>query len=273
VEQKDNVLVIVSPLPGSPAEKAGLLPGDEILSVNDESLLNLGYQDAVDKVRGPKGSTANLVIRRNGSEIKVPVVRDTVTIPDLEVVYQDNVAIVKLHQFGQLTDTDFLQQMQEVKKKNPRGVILDLRNNPGGLLDAAKVVAGAFLPDGSPYVNIYEAGVADPEVDKTEGTPIFGSDVPMVILVNKGSASAAEIVAGALQDAGRAKLVGEQTFGKGTVQQIFTFGDGSSLKMTIAEWKTPLGRKIDGIGVAPDITLAASETGDVQLDRAMGLLR
>lgn len=271
VEQKNGILIIVAPLANSPAMKAGLQPGDEILSVNDESLAGFSYEDAVAKVRGPKGSTAKLHIRRSGLEMDVSVVRDTIRIEDFTVEYKNSVAIVKLQQFGQITDSEFRAKMKEVAAKNPSGIVLDMRNNPGGLLDAAGVVASAFLPDGSPYVLI-DMKTSD-ETDRTSGDPLFAASVPMVVLVNKGSASAAEIVAGALQDAGRAKLVGGQTFGKGTVQQLIEFSDGSSLKMTIAEWHTPKGRQIDGVGITPDFVVEASETGDAQLDRALGLLR
>ena len=190
---------------------------------------------------------------------------------DFTVEYVNNVAIVKLQQFGQITESEFRPKMKEVAAKNPSGVLLDMRNNPGGLLDAAGVVTSAFLPEGSPYVLI-DMKTSD-ETDRTSGDPLFAASVPLVVLVNRGSASAAEIVAGALQDAGRAKLVGEQTFGKGTVQQLIEFSDGSSLKMTIAEWHTPNGRKIDGVGITPDYVVEASQTGDSQLDRALSLLR
>jgi carboxyl-terminal processing protease len=270
VEQKAGVLTIVAPLAGSPAEKAGLKPGDEILAVNGESLAGLSYEDGVSKVRGPKGTTANLHIRRNGDEMDVAVVRDLVRIEDLAISFRGDIAVVELHQFGQLTDDEFRAKMTELSAKHPRGIVLDLRNNPGGLLDAAGVVSSVFLPNRSPYVIIQTASDSSPEL--TQNDPIFGSDVPLVVLVNKGSASAAEIVAGALQDSKRATLVGEKTFGKGTVQQVVDFKDGSSLKMTIAEWHTPKGRKIDGIGLEPDVTMNQGGTGDAQLDRAVELI-
>ena len=270
VEQKDGVLIIVTPLKGSPAEKAGLLPGDEIIAVDGTSLAGLSFQDAVNKVRGPKGSTVKLKIRRNGGELEISVQRDVVKVPEIEISFQGTIAVVKLHQFGQITDRDLRSLMSDVQKKNPTGVILDLRNNPGGLLHAADIVVSNFLPAGSPVASIVASEKTTTET--TAEAPTILPSVPVVVLVNKGSASASEIVAGALQDAKRAKIVGETTFGKGTVQQVLQFTDGSSLKMTIAEWKTPLGRKIDGVGVTPDIVLAPGDR-DEQMLKALEMLR
>ncbi|MDD4627794.1 MAG: S41 family peptidase [Candidatus Peribacteraceae bacterium] len=270
VEDRAGVLTIVTPLTGSPAEKAGLKPNDEILSVDGVSIVGLPYEEAVDKVRGPKGSPVKLHIRRNGSEFDVSVIRDMIKVPEIDVKWREQIAVVQLMQFGKLTDTDLRSIMQDVAKKKPLGVILDLRNNPGGLLHAADVVVSNFLPVGSP-VSIIKSRTGE----KTEVTDLpatIDASVPMVVLVNKGSASASEIVAGALQDAGRATVVGEQSFGKGTVQEILEFSDHSSLKLTIAEWLTPKRRKIDGIGVKPDIIVPASERDD-QLLKAVDIIK
>lgn len=274
VEMTGGVLRIVSPLRGSPAEKAGLKPKDEILSVNGELLQGLTLDDAVHKVRGPKGSSAILKIRRAGSEFDVSVTREKVVIPEIEITEDRNVTIVQILQFWDTTDKKFRQAMAEMQSRNPRGVILDLRNNPGGLLHAAGVVAGTFLPKGSPFVSIMESDAMHVELTEDEPTVMFS--VPVIVLVNNGSASASEIVAGALQDGKRAKVVGETTYGKGTVQQVMQFSDGSSLKYTIAEWKTPLGRKIDKLGVSPDVVVSndgAPPGRDLQMEKAMELLR
>lgn len=270
VEDRDGVLTIVSPLTGSPAEKAGLKPNDEILAVDGVSIIGLTYEEAVGKVRGPKGSSVKLHIRRNGSEFDVSVVRDTIKVPEIDVKWQEQIVIVKLLQFGKLTDTDLRSIMEGVAKQKPQGVILDLRNNPGGLLHAADVVASNFLPAGS-SVAIIKSRTGE-KTDTTEFPATIGDGVPLVVLVNGGSASAAEIVAGALQDAGRATIVGEQTFGKGTVQEILEFSDHSSLKLTIAEWLTPKRRKIDGIGVKPDVIVPTSERDD-QLIKAIEIIK
>ncbi|MBI3331403.1 S41 family peptidase [Candidatus Peregrinibacteria bacterium] len=272
VEQKNGVLVIVAPLKDSPAERAGLLAGDEILESDGVSLAGLSFQDAVDKVRGPKGSSVKLKIRRAGSELEVTVVRDTVKVPEIDISFQGAVAVVKLHQFGQITDRDLRTFMLEVQKQNPSGIVLDLRNNPGGLLHAATIVLSNFLSEGTVVATINSS--TENKIEVTADPPTVNVNVPMVVLVNKGSASASEIVAGALQDHKRARIVGETTFGKGTVQQVLQFNDGSSLKMTVAEWHTPLERKIDGVGIEPDIKVEGSQGDrDEQMLRALELLR
>jgi C-terminal peptidase prc len=272
VEQTGGVLRVIAPLPGSPAEKAGLKPKDEIRAVDGASIAGLTLDEGVAKIRGPKGTSVLLHIRRDGTELDVSVTRDLVKISDVDVTYQDNIAIVKIAQFGDVTDTTVRQKFTEIAAKHPRGIVIDLRNNPGGLLHAAGVVASNFLPKGSTYVTI--ASRTDTQAETTTEAPTVDASVPLVLLVNKGSASASEVVTGALQDAKRATVVGEKTYGKGTVQQIEQFSDGSSLKLTIAEWKTPLGRKIDGLGIEPDISvpLVAGDR-DAQLLKALDLLR
>lgn len=273
VEQKNGVLVIVSPLKNSPAEKAGLLPGDEIIAADGVTLIGLDFTEAVGKVRGPQGSTVKLRIRRNGAELEYSVIRDKIIVPDFDISSQGKVTVVTLHQFGDITNRDLRLRLAEVQKAQPAGIILDLRNNPGGLLSAADIVLSNFLPKGTVVANIEAANSSTQE--KTFDAPTIDPAVPMVVLVNKGSASAAEVVAGALQDYKRALIVGEQTFGKGTVQSIFQFReDGSSIKLTVAEWKTPLLRKIDGVGVVPDFTVPGTKGDrDEQMLKALELLR
>ncbi len=272
VEFKDSRLIIVAPIKDSPAEKAGLKAGDIVLSVNNESLEGLNFSDSVAKIRGPKGSTALVKVLRGEIEQTFTIVRDTVKVSEIEITWEGRVAIVRLMQFGQRTDKELRGLLTEVQTKNPQGIVLDLRNNPGGLLHAADTVVSNFLPKGSVVANIV---ATDSEYqEKTADAPTIKDDVPVVVLVNKGSASASEIVAGVLQDAKRAKVVGTQSFGKGTVQQILEFNDGSGLKMTIAEWLTPLRRKIDGIGIKPDFIVEPIEGGrDFQMDKAMEVLR
>jgi len=270
VEDHDGVLTIVTPLPGSPAEKAGLKPNDEILSVDGVSITGLTYEEMVDHVRGPKGSVAKLHVRRSGMEMDVEVTREVVKVPEIDIKWQEDIAIVRLMQFGKLTETDLRAEMKHIQDQGPRGVILDLRNNPGGLLNVATLVAADFLPKGSNVVKIMARSGDRMEV--TQDAPVIDPSVPVVVLVNGGSASASEIVAAALQDAGRATIVGEQTYGKGTVQEVLEFNDKSSLKLTIAEWRSPLGHKIDGAGVKPDVVVGTSERDD-QLTRAIDLLK
>ncbi|MDO8468477.1 MAG: S41 family peptidase [Candidatus Peribacter sp.] len=270
VEDRDGVLTITTPLSNSPAEKAGLKPNDQILAVDGKSLQGLSYEEMVDQVRGPKGSVVKLRIRRNGSEFDVSVTRDTIKVPEIEIKWQEEIAIVKLMQFGKLSETDLRPQMLHIQEQDPKGIILDLRNNPGGLLHAATVVASNFLPKGSGIAIIRSR--SGERTETTEDEPTVDASVPMVVLVNGGSASASEIVSAALQDARRATVVGEQTFGKGTVQEVLEFSDKSSLKLTIAEWLSPLANKIDGVGVKPDVVVPTAER-DEQLTKAIAILK
>ncbi len=272
VEMIGDVLTIVSPLTGSPAEKAGLRGGDHILGVDNQSIRGMTLLEAVSKVRGPRGSHVMLRIGREGREFDVTVTRDLIQVPEIEIGVQDGIAVVKLVQFGQITDTKLRALLARLQEEHrPRGLILDLRNNPGGLLHAAEIVLSNFLPEGTGIARILSRDAAYTQV--TVDPPTIDPGVRMAVLVNRGSASASEIVAGALQDAKRATVIGEQTFGKGTVQQIIEFRDGSSIKMTIAEWRTPADRPIDGVGVTPDVTVLPSADRDAPLQRALELLR
>ncbi len=271
VEYKDNILTIVAPISGSPAEKAGIKPGDQVLSADGVSITNIGFLEAVSKIRGPKGTSVKLHINRGGTELDIVVKRDVITLPEIDVSYQGSIAVVRLAQFGETTDRDLRKILTEVASHHPTGLILDLRNNPGGLLHAADVVVSNFVPKDS--VVAYIEARSGETFEKTKSDPTIDANVKMVVLVNKGSASAAEITAGALQDYKRATVVGEQSFGKGTVQQILEFRDGSELKMTIAEWLTPLKRKINKIGVTPDVVISSTDARDDQMLKALDLLR
>lgn len=270
VEDREGVLTITTPLTNSPAEKAGLKPNDQIIAVDGTSILGLPYEEMVDHVRGPKGSVVKLRIRRNGAEFDVEVTRAVVKVPEIEIQWQEEIAVVKLMQFGKLSETDLRPQMLHIQEQSPKGIILDLRSNPGGLLHAATVVASNFLPKGSGVAIIRSR--AGERTERTEEEPTIDASVPVVVLVNGGSASASEIVAAALQDAKRVTVVGEQSYGKGTVQEVLEFTDKSSLKLTIAEWLSPLAHKIDGIGVKPDVVVATGER-DEQMTKAIAILK
>src|SRR3989344_184904 len=196
--------------------------------------------------------------------------RDIIMLPEIDMSYQGKVAVIKLAQFGETTDNKLRGMMEQVAANKPTGIILDLRNNPGGLLHAAESVLSNFVPKGTTIARI--VSIEEDTADQTSDPPTIDAGVKIVVLVNKGSASASEIVAGALQDLKRATIVGETTFGKGTVQQILEFKDGSNLKMTIAEWHTPLNRKINGIGIVPDVMVTQGADRDDQLLRALDLL-
>ena len=272
VDFVDGVLTIIAPISGSPAQAAGLQAGDQIIKVDGVSLAGLSLTDAVGKVRGPTGTTATLTIRRNGNELTVKVVRDIVRVPEDDVSWQGNVLVVKIAQFGKITDTDIRSVFQKaVAQQKPKGIVIDLRNNPGGLLDAADTFMSVFEPKGSTVAVIRANG--SEKLETTSLDPIVDPSVKVMVLVNQGSASASEIVAGALQDYHRATVIGGKTYGKGTVQQVVQFVDQSSLKLTIAEWLTPLKRKIDGVGVLPDIEVKDETGRDAQMVKAMDLLR
>ncbi len=271
VEFKDNILTVVAPIPGSPAEKAGLVGGDQIIAVDGVKLSGLDFAEAVNKVRGPKGSVASLTIRRDGTEMNVQVTRDLVKVPEITITFQGDIAVVKLVQFGERTRGELRTLLTDVQARHPKGIILDLRNNPGGLLDAADIVVSNFVPAGSPVasINYRERSY----IETTADAPTIDAGVRMVVLINKGSASASEIVAGVLQERKRATIIGEQSFGKGTVQEVIEFKNGASLKLTIAEWKTPAGHAINGVGVTPDILVTSTGDRDDQLLKAIELLR
>ncbi len=271
VEDRDGILTVVTPLRGSPAEKAGLLPNDQIVAVDGVSIHGIGLTDAVEKIRGKEGSSVKITIRRDGVESTLTVIRATIKVPEIEIDWQGDIAIVRLLQFGRLTESDLRGELAKVQAQDPHGIVLDLRNNPGGLLHAASVVLSSFLPQNSTVAQIQSR--ENDRIDYTELPPVINANVPVIVLVNAGSASASEIVAGSLQDAKRATIVGEQSFGKGTVQEVLQFHDGSSIKLTIAEWLTPQGRHIEHVGVTPDVIVKYSADRDEQLLKALELLR
>lgn len=272
VEQRDGDIVIIAPLDGSPAAAAGLQAGDIISAADSVSLKGLGFLEAIGKIRGPAGTTVTLTIKRGEATFDVKVKRQLLSMPEIVTSWQGDIAVVKLVQFGDITARDFRRTVTDVLKKDPKGFILDLRNNPGGYLDSADVVLSAFLPEGSTVVWVKSRTGETEEV--TTGDPIVPDSLKVVVLVNKGSASASEIVAGALQDDKRATIVGETTFGKGTVQNLIPLSDGSNLKVTTARWYTPLRRAIQDTGVTPDAQVSTSAGDrDEQMLKALELLR
>ncbi len=269
---KQRALQITKVFQDSPAEKAGLKAGDLIIEVDGKSIVGGDINEQVAKVRGPEGSTASFTIVRDGVDkpFKVDITRAKIEIKLVESKMLDNnVAYVSLSSFSSATAAQQLQTaIQALLAKNPKGLIFDLRDNPGGFLDQAVDVADIFLKDG---VVLYERSKnGDEQVFRSTDQGI-AQDIPLVVLVNGGSASASEIVAGAIQDRGRGVLIGEKTFGKGSVQQINHLSDGSELRVTIAHWFTPINHSIHGQGIDPNITVAHSDDPkvDPQLDRAV----
>lgn len=268
---KDELVTVVSPIPGSPAEKAGLKAGDQILFVDGKDLKGLTLEQAILLIRGERGTVVKLKIKRNGNEMDISVTRDLIIVPEIEVQWHGNIPVLKLVQFGNTTETEIRGVAQRALDKNPKGFVLDLRNNGGGLLTAAEEVVSVFVPQGTTYARVKsklrERG------DETQSPPVLPANIKVMVLVNEGSASASEIVAGALQDLKRATIVGTKSFGKGTVQTVISFTTGEAVKITTAEWFTPLGRSIEDTGVIPDLIVEKTDERDEQLLKALDLLK
>lgn len=249
---KDDVVTVIAPLPDSPAEKSGIQSGDKIIEIDGVDTSGFSIDEAVNRIRGTKGTVVKLTLWRKGVDkpFKVDITRDTIVIKSVVWKMKDNnIAYLKIAHFNQDTSELFDQAIRQIILKNPRGLILDLRNDPGGFLDTAVRVASEWIQSGDIVKERFSDG--HEETYQSNGTHRL-VDMPTVVLVNQGSASASEIVAGALQDYNKGKLIGQKTFGKGSVQDYEEFNDGSALKLTIAEWLTPKGRHINKIGVEPD---------------------
>jgi carboxyl-terminal processing protease len=252
ISMKDNQLTVVSPVADTPAEKAGIKPGDRILEIDGQRTSTMSLIEATFKIRGAAGTTVKLLVLHEGENepVEIPIVRAEITGKSVSLEMHDDIAYIKITQFLQSTGGDLQGALTEAIGKGARGVVLDLRNNPGGLLTSSADVASQFLAMGLVAKVVDDTGNESVVPVKAGG---IATHLPMVVLVNNGSASASEIVAGALQDYGRAKLIGSQTFGKGSVQIIHNLSDGSALHITAYKWLTPFGRPIDGVGLTPDI--------------------
>ena len=277
VSMRDGRLMIVSTFDGQPAEEAGLRGGDLVLQVDETPIENMSIYEAISLIRGPEGTPVRLTVVREGEEpFEVEIVRARIDIPVVEwEMREDGIAYVSLNDFSSDASVKLAGALQELLAQDPDGLILDLRSNPGGWLNEAILTSSLFLPKDEVVV-IERYKDSDPEFLTTPLDPIV-PDLPMVVLVNGGSASASEIVAGALQDYGRAVLIGETTFGKGSVQWPQELSNGAELRVTVARWFTPNDRAIHGEGLEPDIevelTLEDFEAElDPQLDRAVEYL-
>ncbi len=259
IQEKDGHIVIVSPIKGSPAEKVGLKPNDIILSVDGKSLQGMNSTQAVTLIRGKKGTKVELTISRPGSEapMTVPIIRDTIPI---ETVYgemvDDKIAKVQVTSFSSNTSNELATTLNDLQKKGMKGLVLDLRQNPGGLLDQAITISSMFVPKGKIIVKEEDRNGKIKEIaSENQGNP----DLPLVVLIDKGSASASEILSAAVKESAGVPLVGEKSFGKGTVQTASDFKDGSNIKFTIAKWLTPNGNWIHKKGIKPDYEVAMPE--------------
>ncbi len=275
IEKRSGNLTIVAPLEGSPAQKAGLRAKDIIIEIDGAETTDMQLDEAIDKIRGKKGSVVKLTVIREGAgqPIEVSVTRDTIVVKSVtSEIRSDNIGYIKMSQFGEDTEDLLNKAVDEMIAKKPKGLIIDVRNNPGGFLDTAVDAGGLFLKDRA--VIVKEKNKAGDVQELRPKTSPKLTDMPIVILVNGGSASASEIFAGALQDYGRAKLVGEQTYGKGSVQQLESVAGGGAVRITVAQWLTPKDRAINKVGIKPDIEIKLTEDDvkanrDPQLDRAI----
>lgn len=280
---KDKRLVVMAPLSGTPAEKAGIKPQDLIVKINDKDTTNITLPEAVQLIRGPKGTEVTLTTFRDGdSDTKnYSLTRDTIVVKSVEVSYKNtpggkNAAVMKLSRFGENTNKEWDEAVNDILAKKPQAVILDLRNNPGGFLEGAVFIGSEFLDGGD--VVLQENAKGEKSAYKVNRTGKL-LQMPLVVLINKGSASASEIVAGALQDRKRAKAIGEQSFGKGTIQEAQDLSQGTGIHITVAKWLTPNGRWVnDTQGLEPDVKIEVpkdikqDDTKDVQMDKALELL-
>lgn len=276
---KDNFIVVVAPLKDTPGEKAGIKSGDVISQIDGKSTAGMSTDDAVDLIRGKEGTDVTLTVYREewGNTKDITITRGTIVIPAMDwKIINNDVAYIQLYQFGGSLSTDFGTAVNKIRQSGARKIILDLRNNPGGYLDTAQDIAGYFIQPGQ-VVAIEDYGdERGQDTYKTQGT--YGlSDYPMVVLINGGSASASEILAGALRDNKGVQLIGEKSFGKGSVQEVIELDDGSFLKVTIAKWLTPKGVSISEVGLEPDIKVEfteqdAKDDKDPQLQKALEIV-
>jgi carboxyl-terminal processing protease len=272
----DKNVIIIAPLPGTPAEKAGLRSRDIIVQINGESASGLSVDEAKDKIRGAKGTPVKLRIVRDGSAQDIEIVRDTITISSVNSKILDgNIGYMQITRFGEDTASKARQAASQFKQAGVGGIIVDVRSNPGGLLDSAIDVSSLWLNKKTVLTERRGGEVVKTFTSKGQATL---AGIPTVVLIDEGSASASEITAGALRDNNTATLIGTKTFGKGSVQQLVKFLEGDELKVTIARWYTPAGKNIDGQGIEPDQKVERTEedfkTGrDPQLDAATNFFK
>lgn len=282
-------ITVIAPLKNSPAEKAGIISGDFINKVDGQSTRGWVLPQAVSKIRGAKGTKVTLTVERDGKEKDINMVRDTILVESVEVKLDEkkqdcgticgSVAYLKLNQFGENTVDEWETKVAQIKKawdaKQITGMVLDLRDNPGGYLESSVYLAGEFLSKGKLVVKQESKVLGDKDYNVMRTGSLL--DIPLVVLVNKGSASAAEILSGALRDHKRARLIGEKTFGKGSVQEALDLSTGAGLHVTVAKWILPGGAWINHVGIEPDIKVemkipdgnTMTRQMDTQLDRAI----
>lgn len=283
IGQKKGQIVIIAPLQDSPAQKSGLKAGDKIIKINDKFASDMNLEEAVSNIRGPKGTEVVLTVLRKEWDApkEIKITREVIQVPSLKWELKksgdEQFAYIRLYQFSEKADIDFRKAAFEILKSPAQKIILDLRDNPGGYLEVAQDISGWFL-ERNQIVVIEDFGKGKNNKEyKAEGNAQLAR-YPIVILMNKGSASAAEILAGALRDNRGAKIIGETSFGKGSVQELESLKNGSSLKITIAKWLTPKGQYINEQGLQPDVKVEITESDfqesrDPQLDKAIEIIK
>ena len=278
VDITGDYLTIISPMPNSPAEEAGLMPGDQVIAVDGEDVTGIDGEQDRQRIIGPEGTTVVLTIQREGEDepFDVEVRRAKIVVPSVDgEMLENQIAYVRLFTFGADTANELHRTLRELLAENPQGLILDLRNNGGGYLDTAIDVASEFIGDGVIMYEVHADG-SETIFDARRGG--LATKIPLVVLINEGSASASEIVAGAIQDHDRGKLVGMTSFGKGSVQNYTPLvNNQGAVRITIARWLTPDKRQIHEVGLEPDVTVEITEEDfaegkDPQLDAAIDLL-
>jgi len=277
VGMRNDIVTVIAPLAGMPAEKAGLRSGDKIYAIDDVSTLGLSIDQAVKKIRGPKDTEVKLTVIREGEDrpLDITITRGLIVVKSVKTKLRDDgVFVITVSNFNDDTMDLFNTAIKEVLTKNPKGIILDLRNNPGGYLDTAIGMASAWVKEGPVVVEQFGEGRRQEYF--ANGNNRLGQ-FKTVILINGGSASASEIVAGALRDYHKASLVGEQSYGKGSVQSLRDLSDGSTLKVTVAKWLTPAGDFIDEKGITPEYEIKLTKEDvdnerDPQMDKALELI-
>lgn len=286
---KKDVLTVIAPLEGTPGKRAGLKAGDIIAKIDGKETSSMTTDDAVALIRGPKGATVTLTIARDTwvSPRDIKIIRDTITIPPMEWSLlaspgeaggkNENIAYIRIYQFDESLSSDFRRAVSQILQSPAKKIILDLRNNPGGYLEVAQDIAGFFVKNGQ-TVTIEDFGQSrEQEIYTAKGNSAL-INYPVVVLINQGSASASEILAGTLRDNRNIKLIGEKSFGKGSVQEVINLKSGSFLKITIAKWLTPKGHSISEVGLEPDIKVEITDKDfelekDPQLEKALEIIK
>lgn len=268
LKQKGDDLEIVSVLPDTPAQGAGLKRGDVIREINGSPVIDMSSDDAVNRIKGPEGTEVSLEVERSGSPLRFELTRAQIELPNLlSKTIDEDLGYIRLFGFARGAGDQVRTEIQALLDDGVKGVVLDLRDNGGGLFQEAVEVASTFIEDGE--IVTYRQRAQDDIVYEAKGDAF--QDLPVVVLVNEGTASASEIVAGALQDRDRAMVIGTKTYGKGSVQEVLPLSDSSALKLTIAAYLTPDGHDINGNGIEPDVEVA--ETASVQRQRAVEILK